>query len=90
MSRRPSSPERFSLPELKLEEEDENGIPAPSSRGPLGKLRKGLNSALAEEGASVNGHDEGHDDTSSHRDEDVEPGGVEPGGTGGDRAISRH
>ncbi|WP_433184590.1 cytochrome bc1 complex cytochrome b subunit [Actinoallomurus sp. CA-150999] len=70
------------LPELKLEEEDENGVPAPSARSPLGRLRKGLNRALTEDEVSVNGHDEGHDDGSSHHDEEVE--------SGDSKAISRH
>ncbi|MEV0398899.1 ubiquinol-cytochrome c reductase cytochrome b subunit [Actinoallomurus sp. NPDC050550] len=70
------------LPELTLEEEDENGVPAPSARSPLGKLRKGLNRALTEDEVSVNGHDEGHDDAGSHHDAEVEPGDS--------KAISRH
>ncbi|MFL6054629.1 MAG: cytochrome bc complex cytochrome b subunit [Actinoallomurus sp.] len=78
---------RDPLPELEFEQADENGIPAPSSRGPLGKLRKNLNHAFAADDVPVNGHDEGHDDTGPHTEEDLLAGGVEPGGS---RAISRH
>jgi ubiquinol-cytochrome c reductase cytochrome b subunit len=79
---------RVELPAFEVEDEDENGVPAPSARGPLGKLRKNLNRALTTDDVPLNGHhDEGHDDTGPHEDEDVQPGGVEPGGN---RAISRH
>ncbi|MEV5706909.1 ubiquinol-cytochrome c reductase cytochrome b subunit [Actinoallomurus sp. NPDC052274] len=78
------------LPDLAIEDEDENGVPAPSARGPLGKLRKNLNRAFTADDVPADGHDEGHDDTSPHAEEDLEAGGVEPGGTGGSRAISHH
>ncbi len=43
--------------------EDANGIPAPASRGPLGKARKALNNAFTSDDVSMNnGHSNGHAD----------------------------
>ncbi|MCO6005688.1 cytochrome b N-terminal domain-containing protein [Actinoallomurus purpureus] len=76
------------LPAPELEEaEDENGVPAPSARGPLGKVRKNLNRAFAPDEVSVDGHGEGHHETGPHDDEQLASDGVE---TGGGKAISRH
>ncbi|MDN3353209.1 ubiquinol-cytochrome c reductase cytochrome b subunit [Actinomadura sp. DC4] len=49
------------LPALEAAEEDENGIPSPSARGPLGRARKALNSAFTSDDIPMgNGHGDGH------------------------------
>jgi ubiquinol-cytochrome c reductase cytochrome b subunit len=49
------------LPAIEDAGEDANGIPAPSSRGPLGKARKALNNAFTADDISIgNGHGNGH------------------------------
>ena len=42
------------------EEVDENGVPAPAARGPLGLARKFANRAFTETVAVPNGHGNGH------------------------------
>jgi ubiquinol-cytochrome c reductase cytochrome b subunit len=54
---------RSDLPELDLADEDENGVPAPSWRGPLGRARRTLSRAFSAEDDAVpsangNGHGE--------------------------------
>ena len=50
------------LPALEsAEEEDENGIPSPSARGPMGRARKALNNAFTVDDIPMgNGHGDGH------------------------------
>ena len=47
------------LPVLPAAEEDENGIPSPGSRGPLGRARKALNTAFTADDIP-SGHTNGH------------------------------
>jgi ubiquinol-cytochrome c reductase cytochrome b subunit len=48
-------------PAIEAAEEDENGIPSPASRGPLGRARRALNSAFAADDIPMgNGHANGH------------------------------
>jgi ubiquinol-cytochrome c reductase cytochrome b subunit len=55
------------LPALPAAEEDENGIPSPGSRGPLGRARKALNNAFTADDIPMgNGHGNGH--TNGHGD----------------------
>ena len=60
--------------------EDENGVPAPSSRGALGKVRARANRAFAETiVVETNGHGDGHEGGNGH-------GSAIEGGHGGDQA----
>jgi len=57
-----SKPVPAALPEAG---EDENGIPAPASRGPLGRARKALNNAFTADDIPMgngHGHADGHGD----------------------------
>jgi ubiquinol-cytochrome c reductase cytochrome b subunit len=57
-----AKPEPLALPSAK---EDENGIPSPGSRGPLGRARKALNTAFTADdipNGHTNGHGDGHGD----------------------------
>jgi ubiquinol-cytochrome c reductase cytochrome b subunit len=50
-------------PALAFAEEDENGIPSPSARGPLGRARKALYDAFTSDDIPMgNGHGDGHGD----------------------------
>jgi ubiquinol-cytochrome c reductase cytochrome b subunit len=50
-------------PALPASEEDENGIPSPASRGPLGRARKTLNTAFTADDIPMgNGHADAHGD----------------------------
>jgi ubiquinol-cytochrome c reductase cytochrome b subunit len=52
---------------LESAEEDENGIPSPSARGPLGRARQVLNNAFtADDIPSGNGHGNGHANGNGH------------------------
>jgi ubiquinol-cytochrome c reductase cytochrome b subunit len=56
------------LPVLPTAEEDENGIPSPGARGPLGRARKALNTAFTADdipSGHTNGHGDDHADGES-------------------------
>jgi ubiquinol-cytochrome c reductase cytochrome b subunit len=58
--------------ELEAAPEDENGIPSPGSRGPMGRARKTLNNAFTADDIPVgdgNGHPNGHGDGNGQRPE---------------------
>jgi ubiquinol-cytochrome c reductase cytochrome b subunit len=76
---------REELPRLDLETVDENGVPAPSARGPLGRARLSLSRAFTADQVPlhVNGHGSGHDETDAHDDAVPEPSGIESGDAGG-------
>jgi ubiquinol-cytochrome c reductase cytochrome b subunit len=55
------------LPEIEDAGEDENGVPAPASRGPLGRARKAINNAFTADDISMaNGHGDDHGDADGH------------------------
>jgi ubiquinol-cytochrome c reductase cytochrome b subunit len=71
------------LPVLPAADEDENGIPSPASRGPLGRARKALNTAFTADDIP-NGHTNGHGD--DHADGHGESPEV---GSGDHKELSR-
>ncbi len=76
---------REELPRLELESEDENGVPAPSARGPLGRARRSLGRAFTADHVPlhVDGHGAGHDDIGAYS----EPSGIESGDAGGSTPV---
>jgi quinol---cytochrome-c reductase cytochrome b subunit len=79
-------------PELAEAEEDENGIPSPASRGPLGRARKALNNAFAADDIPIgNGHAHGHGpgEPGAPGDDDGDAVVAHPETDGGDRQLSR-
>jgi ubiquinol-cytochrome c reductase cytochrome b subunit len=75
-----AKPQPLALPSA---EEDENGIPAPGARGPLGRARKALNTAFTADDIP-NGHTNGHGD--DHADGHGESPEV---GSGDHKELSR-
>jgi ubiquinol-cytochrome c reductase cytochrome b subunit len=79
-----AKPEPLALPSA---EEDENGIPSPGSRGPLGRARKALNTAFTADDIP-NGHTNGH--TNGHGDDHADGHGESPEvGSGDQKELSR-
>ncbi|WP_329257820.1 ubiquinol-cytochrome c reductase cytochrome b subunit [Actinoallomurus sp. NBC_01490] len=88
LSSKPPAP-----PLVSGEEEDENGIPSPASRGPLGRARRALNGAFATDDIPIgNGHAAGHGpgEPGAPGDDDGDAVVVHPETEGGEhRELSR-